>query len=295
MIMTMENDPNRSETVIFLHIPKAAGSTIQNIIDREYSRYPSGSVYLFDGSDLERTISKFKDMTENERNKIKILKGHMNYGFHKYFKNKCKYFTLLRDPVDRVISDFYYILEQPSHSRYQRVMKEKMDLEDYLRSKMSVAMDNAQTRLLAGYLSGVGDVNEGDIPFGECNTSMLDDAKMNLRNGFAVVGLTERFDETLLMLQRTFGWRTPFYTKANVTKKRPRKKEVSEESLELITEYNHLDIQLYDYAATLFQEKIDSLGEEFQEDLIKYKKRNLKYQKLGKISEPLFLQLYKRT
>jgi hypothetical protein len=44
----------------------------------------------------------------------------------------------------------------------------------------------------------------------------LERAIRNLRS-CAVVGLTERFDETLLIAKKTFGWRMPFYENFNVT------------------------------------------------------------------------------
>lgn len=280
------------KTVIFLHIPKAAGSTMRKIINREYSKYSNDSVYLFDGSNIESSIEKFKRLPKKDRNKIKILKGHMSYGYHEYFDNECEYFTLLRDPIDRVISDFYYILEQPSHSRYEKVKKGSMSLYDYLKSKMSVAMSNAQTRLVAGYLSGAGDVKKEDLPFGKCTEETLLEAEENLKE-FSVVGLTERFDETLILLKRAFGWKTPYYTRANVTKKRPKKREISQESIRLIKDYNKYDIELYEYGKKLFDEQIEDYGHSFYKDLTKFKKKNRFFQKYSYITKPLIRSVYK--
>jgi hypothetical protein len=292
MLLAGFEGPQNRKTVIFLHIPKAAGSTMRKIITREYSKYSSESVYLFDGSNLESSIEKFRKLPKKDRNRIKILKGHMSYGYHDYFDNKCEYFTLLRDPIDRVISDFYYILEQPSHSRYEKVKKGKMSLYDYLRSKMSVAMANAQTRLIAGYLSGVGDVKKKDLPFGKCTEDTLNKAEENLKD-FSVVGLTERFDETLILLMNAFGWKTPYYTRANVTGKRPKKREVSEKSIQLIKDYNKYDIQLYNYGKKLFYEQIEDYGPSFEKDLERFKKKNRSFQKYSYFTKPLIKGLYK--
>ena len=48
---------------------------------------------------------------------------------------------------------------------------------------------------------------------------MLETAKRNLEAHFAWVGITERFDESLVLLGRTFGWRDVRYVSANVSRR----------------------------------------------------------------------------
>jgi aldehyde:ferredoxin oxidoreductase len=57
--------------------------------------------------------------------------------------------------------------------------------------------------------------------------------------------LTERYDETLLLLKKSFNWRMPFYTRRNVNKRRLFKEDVSAETLRKIEADNALDIALY--------------------------------------------------
>ncbi|HFQ93050.1 MAG TPA: hypothetical protein ENK32_03505, partial [Anaerolineae bacterium] len=68
---------------------------------------------------------------------------------------------------------------------------------------------------------------------------------------------TERFDETLILLQKTLGWRIPFYTRANVSKNRAAREELSPAALETIKKFNELDIELYDYVQALLDEQIN--------------------------------------
>ena len=49
---------------------------------------------------------------------------------------------------------------------------------------------------------------------------MLERAKRNLDEHFSWLGMTERFDESLILLRRTFGWRDVRYVSRNVSRSR---------------------------------------------------------------------------
>jgi hypothetical protein len=164
------------------------------------------------------------------------------------------YITILRDPIERTISYYYHILRNPTHYLYQRVVPQELSLVDVVRGEMTPDLDNGQTRLLSGVWN--------DVPCGCCTFDMLEQAKRNLRDHFAVVGLAERFDETLLLLRKVFQWRWRglFYIRANVTPNRPRGDSLSPSTLESLRKYNELDIELYKYAQGLFEEQVSRYG-----------------------------------
>ena len=58
------------------------------------------------------------------------------------------------------------------------------------------------------------------------HSSVLREAKKNLRRHFSFVGISERFDETLLLLGRTLGWRHVYYRPKLVNKNKPDKGNV---------------------------------------------------------------------
>jgi hypothetical protein len=97
------------------------------------------------------------------------------------------------------------------------------------------------------------------VAYGSCTEEHLERARENLANHFAVTGLLERFDETLLVLPRRFGWKHPFYSRANVTEKREPVGAVSREAKRAIEKYSRLDQQLYLLAADLLNERIAEL------------------------------------
>src|SRR5205823_1324565 len=82
---------------------------------------------------------------------------------------------------------------------------------------------------------------------------LLEIAKQNLTNSFHVIGLVERFEESLALMMASFGWRISFYENRRVTKNRS---AVEPRAINMIREHNKLDIELYDFAKKLFEENL---------------------------------------
>ncbi|NEO03330.1 MAG: sulfotransferase family protein, partial [Moorea sp. SIO3I7] len=97
----------QQHSLIFLHIPKTAGTTLHYIINRQYK-----SEYIFEVNCRESRNELIR-MSEVQKSKIKVIRGHMEFGWHEFIAQPCTYITMLRDPVERVISFYFYILRQP--------------------------------------------------------------------------------------------------------------------------------------------------------------------------------------
>jgi hypothetical protein len=251
--------------LIFLHIPKTGGTTLNYILEQHYSREESFATFP---SRLHPngSIEGFKSLPDAEKTRIKVLYGHMGFGLHDYFARPAVYVTVLRDPIERVLSQFYHDQREPLSPFYSYIQSGEMDLEGYARHYALVAeMDNLQTRMLAGNWNLRG--------YGECTVDMLATAKRHLRMQFAVVGITERFDEFYLMLCRRLGWPAALYKKHQVTRKRPRQDELDRKTLELIRDYNRFDIQLYQYASELFEAQVRQQGSYFAAELRSFRLR----------------------
>jgi len=239
----------RDKTLIFLHLPRTAGTTLHRIIERQYD---PNSIYTIDGVNSEQSCMHFRKIPPHHKTHIKVLKGHMEFGMHEFLPNPATYVTLLRDPIDRIISHYYFVRQNPDHYLYRTVVSGRLTLKGYVSSGLSRELDNGQTRMLSGPTA--------HVPVGECNDEMLQRAKHNLQSHFSVVGLAEQFDQTLLMLQDAFGWKTPFYVRQNATHRRPARTDVPAEVIDTIRRINRYDVALYDYAATLFEQQRCRLG-----------------------------------
>ena len=228
----------QAKTLIFLHIPKAGGTTLQTIIERNYKK---GEVHRYQGPE------DFKKYSERQKRGFKVVSGHFYYGLHRDIPQPTTYFTMLRDPIERVISNYFYVLRTPEHHLHNKVKSEKMSLRDYVISKVNRQLDNGQLRLLWG---------DGDIPFGSCSTEMLEKAKEHLRDSFSVIGLVERFDDSLQLLAKQFGWKNISYEKANVTANRPQQSQIDAATLSAVEECNLYDRELYHFAEQALTEQL---------------------------------------
>ena len=257
--------------LIYLHIPKTAGSTLNKIIDHEYG--PSTVFSIYEPRARE-AMAELTEMSEAQRSNIRVLRAHGFFGMHKFFRPPVIYFTMLRDPVDRIISHYYYVRRSSSHRFHDTVTSQNMSLKDYVCHGTSKELDNGQVRVIAGH-----EANER-FDFGQCSKELLEMAKRNLENHFAIVGLTERFDETLILLRRSLGWRrVPFYIRENTTKNRLLKNDLTTEVLNAIKRYNELDIELYEYVKERFDESVNHQGTGFIRDLRTFNIMNGYYQR----------------
>jgi hypothetical protein len=116
---------------------------------------------------------------------------------------------------------------------------------------------------------------------------MLEVAKTNLRDHFAAVGITERFDASVLLMAQVSGWRDPFYVSQKVTRSRPARGEVPATTVDLIAGYNTLDSELYAFGLELHERAVRAAGPPFQARLEIFQRLNADLgQRQAKLSDP---------
>ncbi len=261
----LDKHTNQEHVLIFLHIPKAGGSTLHRIIEKQYEPSTIFTIPSFYSSKEE-----FRQAAEFQLKEIKVLKGHMFFGLPDVLPNPSTYITLLRDPVERIISHYYYVLRTPIHYLYKDVKSKNMSLKEYVCSGLSGELDNGQTRLIAGF-------NFSDTAQ-PASQEMLEVAKQNLKSHFAVVGIAEEFNKTLIILKKGFGWKMPFYVKENTTKNRLMKERIPKETLDVIKKHNELDIELYRYAKDIFEDLVNQQDASFEREIKVFNLLNGVYQ-----------------
>jgi hypothetical protein len=253
---------DRNEALIFLHIPKTGGSTLSKILAHHYS--PAVTVTLDTPG-----VAQFKTLSGEERGRYRLIQGHLYFGLHRLIPRASTYITLLRNPIDRTLSFYYYARSTPGHYLYRLLTTERLDLKTLLVRNLTSELSNDQTRFLAG--------DEWEDPQQAVTRGALERAKVNLRSHFCMVGLQEQFDASLLLLRRAFGWDLPFYLKDNVTKVKPPDPSLDVETRRLIEDANSLDLELYQYARSLFEEQCRTAGNSFAEDLYHFRHLNGHY------------------
>ncbi|MEJ9314094.1 sulfotransferase family 2 domain-containing protein [Priestia megaterium] len=206
--------------IIFMHIPKTGGTTLNDIFKKSYAENE-----IYDHVPLEAMRNHFSQLKEEDKKVIKAISGHHFYGIHDLFSKPYTYFTMMRNPIERVISLYYFLKTYPGY--YEENMR-NMSFEEYI--DWDPQARNGQIHQICGQNSHLS----------------LEKAKENLKV-FEVVGITEMFNESLLLLKNKFNWNNIEYVKENVTKSRPRISEVSTEIIKKIEKNNELDIELFEY------------------------------------------------
>jgi hypothetical protein len=246
---TVSSEERTSPIVLFLHIPKAAGQTLgeyiynQSCIEGGYEEglMKNGVAYLDYG--FFKTGAPVPEYVPElmRRNDLRAVIGHFQFGLHEFVPTTSTYITVLRNPVDRVASLYFYAK-----------LADQMSLEEFALTPPFKEVDNDQTRRISGI----------DPPIGECTRAMLDQARENLRRHFSVVGTTERFDEMLPLLKRKFDWsRDVVSYPRNVNAERPR--SLPQPAIDAIRKRNELDFELWEYAGQLLDQSIlDARGPE---------------------------------
>ena len=254
---------------IHLHIPKTGGTTLRDIIQRQYQ---AEKILMIPKLDESEDI--LKEVSTSQINQLKLIQGHLKYGIHNHFHRRAKYFAIIRDPINRVLSTYYYVLSQKNNPQNLSTSNNQMTIYDYVQSGVNPFLINGQTQLISGK---TGNIDNPIIKSEE----LFSLAKENIANDFLFLGITEMFDETILILKNMLGWHMPYYSIANRTKNKPNYDAVDPTIISFIKEHNQLDIKLYNFTKTSLLNKIAEENDIFHNRINKFKKIN-------KLLNPLF-------
>lgn len=229
---------------IFLHIQKTAGTTLRYLIN---GNFPDSETLLVKLMTQDHWDSFLKNKPKNFSH-LKLIYGHMKFGIHEHIPGDCRYFTMLRDPVARVISHHRFLLSESA------LPPGRKTLEEYVRWLSENNMDNHQTRVLAGSWLD----NAASVP---SSPEMMESARKNLDEHFILTGIQERFTESIALLNVLMGWENKSFVTRNVTSNKgisyPEIFEEESELKSLIKKNNEYDCELYDYARSNFDKLIE--------------------------------------
>jgi len=259
-LASIEYSLNDDDIVYFLHIPKTAGTTLIAILD---SYFDFDSIYPW--RFWPKLLRKIPDFT-----KYKLVRGHFGYGLHRLLPKKPVYVTILRDPIERTISDYDHRVRDPDPLYKEKYSKNQSIAEFFSDKEKRKTFENMHTLhigldpdiLLLTKSYGRKSIHRfrfrEELPYWADDVSkkeLLETAKQRLAN-FEFVGIAEKFEESLFLLYYTFGWRPISSTwRLNIAKKRPRSEELPSEAVAKIRECVQLDIELYNYAKQLFEQR----------------------------------------
>jgi hypothetical protein len=271
----------RTPLFVFVHIPKTAGTTVTGILKmNEPGARTRGAANVFKGGGGVKRGVTFDRLRDDkgtlELDGVNVLTGHFPLGMRDHLPRDrdVRCFTFLREPADRMLSHYFQLRSIEERDRAKGRERSKREtfglaplpldptLDDMVEG--GYIHDNLHTRMLCG----------DPEPFGEVTEEMLERAKENLREELVFFGLTERFDESLVLAKRRLGLETMLYrapgtsaSAGRVNPARPRGDEIPDELRRSAERWNRHDIELYRYAEKLFDDAPELEELEFQAEL----------------------------
>lgn len=175
---------------IFIHIPKTAGSSLSTEIAAQMKPYRNIHIDYRDPSiphnqQMDAAVDRFIEDAKTIR--FRSCSGHIQMRHAKRIQAAlphAKIVTVLREPTDRIVSDFRYA-RTPMHPPHQQFIKDYPTFKDYIESPES---RNKMFRFLAP------DIN---MPLDEALDAI--DAEMTF------IGLLEMYPLSFNILFRLFG------------------------------------------------------------------------------------------
>jgi hypothetical protein len=240
----------------FLHIPKTAGSSLVTLLRNHYGN----AFAIFSIHDYFNFPQLFRSLP--------VVAGHIPYYVFEAARPGRVILTLLRSPVDRVVSHYKYILSTPGHFAHNYVRRYGLTLAEMLEHPtISNEGSNLQCRMLgwtptkpSPSLDAEHDPRRrwqlfyeehADYAYAEVDERCYATACRRLDDGSVVFGLLEEPHRAFSELHKVAtGARLPRVVHENRTTDlgyRP-----TDRDIEAIMRQNEFDIRLYEHARALY-------------------------------------------
>lgn len=212
--------------LISMHMEKCGGTSMEALLRQQY-----GPAFQLYDPGYPEDPSLFSPPEPD----IACLHGHMYYGLHQQLANrKCQYITLLRDPVNRFLSNFQHI------RRYEHPLQALINSPDGFREMCENPQARHYRNLFVRRLAGI----EGE----PCRAD-VEQAENHLRQ-FALVGKVEQLEAFVRAATTRLGWREHQVPHKNAANSQPWAKVLPAER-EQVVQANVLDIELFERVADI--------------------------------------------
>ena len=258
LVQNIYNNRNRykqalmGRRVVFHHVPKCAGTSVSRALRLRYflseeSIAAPGTAVVIASQYGEQNFSKLEDFNRIRRFRVELLHylmwkdvffigGHVpfNHTAYQQFRGY-NLITVLRDPVERYISEYFY--------NYQRNHQSKIDMDfaDYIESPLG--QRNAMK--FCEYFCGTTELtidNPGNL---------VKQAKDHLEK-FSVIGFTENMPQFESDVRSALGVRVSFGVQnKRTTSDKAVSDIVTPELKQRVTEMCRFDQEIYEFAKTI--------------------------------------------
>lgn len=219
-----------SGRVIFDHLPKTGGQSLNAWILEE----------LGAGCVTQSLIGNHSDLILQYGGKYSIICGHVFYHWNEGLDCRYQYITCLREPVDRVISWIYFLINNHNNSDLPELRRIAID---FIASDVFKIPDMLIRDISNSYVEHFCRIKGTGL---ESDDEKIANALAAIKE-YSVVGLYEDMPQFLSDVANIIGLPPrQSIAKVNVTKQRPQVQQISPTLYERIMLLNQLDIRLYE-------------------------------------------------
>jgi hypothetical protein len=238
----MTIDQEKRDVWLHVHVPKAGGSTLRHLMNRNF-----GSGYYNSTSLLEVKQYRCDEVSEIVRCHpwVRCFSDHklsLDLPYHHADAN-VRAICFVRDPVERFISRYFF------HRHFEEVncLAQRVSFRDFAESELVRKECHPQTNSQIYFLNGGRSSEEMTV------------IQSALATGQAFLFPIERFDESCICLERMFpeAFTDLSYVRANESKKDA---EISQADRNLIRSFVEADYQLMEAGVELLER---TLSEQF--------------------------------
>ena len=202
--------PTAPDVLIHMHIPKTGGTSLSSMVKHgfksdEIFEWTKDGVNIYSALSIAPQERCQEYLTAFGLDRIRYLSGHVPFGVHRVFDRPARYITVLRNPVERVVSTFYFQKQIKNPFLKQG---RPLTFEEYVEDRCDINLIDYQVRVLSG--SPELDAEEpepgGQVSAAPVARHHLDQAKRNIDEHFLAIAPVGQMTELGLLIRRIYGW-----------------------------------------------------------------------------------------
>lgn len=244
------------EILLGIQISFTGTASLTDVLEQEYT-----AIERIEAPTMNDALEIVRSLDTDRLETLRYIGGHgVRYGLHKLIPHPCRYVTLLRDPTAHRMSTYHF-----------RKGKFPASLEAF-HPQISPEVFAEAGIDQSNFVSWL----QPYLDFGERMTpeATVEWILQSFTRDYALVGITELFDESVFLLGLRLGWSNiPFWSLFADNQKRPPLEATAPDVLNKLKNRELLDYRLYNTARDVILKEIDALSPESRAKLTEYRRK----------------------
>ena len=224
--------------LIFIHLPKTAGTSLRRTIEKNYRSREL--FFVYNKNPRFNTVDELRSFTPEDFAKYKVIMGHFPFNRKLFPFEDHRFVTIIREPVQRAISYYRHVMGRDEWRGRE------ISLHEYMETSDDIQFQNHQVRLLSG------------MKRNPITDKHLEKAIENIEKYFLYAGTSEKFLHTVDHLYNLLEWKKKKIFHENVSSEKLGLPPCSEDDLDRLKELNQYDIKLHEWVSNRLEQ--DEVG-----------------------------------